>query len=280
MTAMESPAASATATPPAKPITARAAIERLRRDLALGWVVKVAISAVLVIAIVGGNETVQTLAFLAVGAGWVALAMGSRRGSQLAVGSSSLIAAGLYDAAEVQLSRVLDRFSLFRTTKLLSIHHLALLRHTQKRFDESAQLSRALLGHRLGPLRGLGRSARLMLASASVALNDLPTAYTAITQLYSHKLQLGEALHLLRTQLDYESRIGAWTNMTSGLSVKVQLAELMPAHDAATVQALLALAARKTGKKDWEDWLCERVGLLTDVRELTTRLPQLRELWA
>ncbi len=272
----------ATTVPPptTHPITARTAIARLRRDLALGWFLKVTIAVVLIVAIIGGDETTQTAAFFAVGIAWVALAMGSRRGSQLAAGSSSLIAAGLHEAAEVQLSHAIGKFSLFRSAKLLSIHHLALLRHTQQRFDESAQLSRALLGHRLGPLRALTKSARLMLASASVHLNDLPAAYTAISQLYAQRLSLGEALHLLRTQLDYESRIGAWTHMANGLPVKVQLAELMPTQDAAAVQALLALAARKTGQKEWEEWLCQRVGMLTDVGELTTRMPLLRELWA
>ena len=276
---MESTAA-ATELPPTPPLNTRTAIARLRRDLAVATIVKVAMWGLLLLAIAKGDDTTRTAAFFAVGAAWVALAMGSRRGTALAAGSSSLIAAGLYDAAEVQLSRALRGFSLFRTTKLLSLHHLALLRHTQRRFDESAQLSGALLRHRLGPLKGLGKSARLMLASASVNLNDLRGAYDAISQLYSQRLALPEALHLLRTQLDYESRIGAWEHMMIGLPVKVQLAELMPAPDAAAVQALLALAARKTGRSDWEQWLCERVGLITDVRELTTRMPLLRELWA
>lgn len=276
---MESTAAEPIATP-TPPLNARVAIARLRRDLVLASTLKVLLWGSLIVAIAVGSETVKTAAFVAVGAAWVALAMGSRRGSALAAGSSSLIAAGLYDAAEVQLSRALSGFSLFRSTKLLSLHHLALLRHTQRRFDESAQLSRALLGHRLGPLKALGKSARLMLASASVNLNDLNRAYGAIAELYKHRLSLGEALHLLRTQLDYESRIGAWDHMAANLPVKVQLAELMPTADAAAVQALLALAARKTGRGEWETWLCERVGLLADVRELTSRMPVLRELWA
>jgi hypothetical protein len=266
--------------PPSPPLTAKLAIARLRRDLALGVALKVALACVLVGAMIFGDETTSMAAFFAVGAAWVALTLGSRRGSALAAGSSTLIAAGLYDAAEVQLSQAIRGFSFFRSTKLMGLHHLALLRHTQQRWDESAALARALLGHRLGPLRALEKSARLMLAGACVQLGDLSGAYAAIMQLYTQRLALGEALHLLRTQSLYEAHIGAWSHLMHNAPVKVQLAELMPAGDAAVVQALLALAARKTGQPQWEQWLCARAGLLTDVPELTAKVPMLRELWA
>ena len=262
------------------PLTAQAAIARLRRDLAIGAALKVTLAVALIIALSSRHDAVRTGAFFAIGAAWVAMTLGSRRGTALAAGSSSLIAAGLHDAAEAQLSQALRGFSLFRSSKLLGIHHLALLRHTQRRWDESAALSRALLRLRLGPLKSLGRSARLMLASASVNTGDLPTAYVAIVQLYGERLSLGESLHLLRTQTEYEARVGAWPSMMQNLPVKAQLAELMPAPDAATVQALWGLAARKTGRPDWEQWLCARAALLGDVQELTTRQPMLRELWA
>lgn len=262
------------------PLTAKQAIARLRRDLALSAALKVALAGVLVGAMLFADETTSMAAFFAVGAAWVALTLGSRRGSAMAANSSTLIAAGLYDAAEIQLTQAIRGFSFFRSTKLMGLHHLALLRHTQHRWDESAALCRALLGHRLGPLRALEKSARLMLAGASVHLGDLPAAYAAIMQLYAQRLALGEALHLLKTQSLYEAKLEAWSHLMQNAPVKVQLAELMPAGDAAVVQALLALAARKTGQRDWEQWLCARVGLLADVRELTTKFPMLRELWA
>ncbi|HEV7298011.1 MAG TPA: hypothetical protein VGN72_01505 [Tepidisphaeraceae bacterium] len=262
------------------PLSARSAIARLRRDLALGAALKAVLGTVLIVAMLFGDDAVRTAAFFAVGAAWVALTLGSRRGTALAAGSSSLIAAGMYDAAEVQLSQALRGFSLFRSTKLLGLHHLALLRHAQRRWDESADLSRALLGHRLGPLKGLARSAQLMLAGASVNVGDLPTAYRTLSQLYAERLSLGESLHLLRTQTEYEARIGAWPSLMQNIPVKVQLAELMPANDAAMVQALWALAARKTGQNEWEQWLCSRAALVGDVQEMTARQPMLRELWA
>ena len=59
----------------------------------------------------------------------------------------------------------------------------------------------------------------------------------------------------------------------------MQLAELMPQPAGARSQALLALAAKRTGRPDWEGWLRRRVELLADVQELCVRRPILWELW-
>jgi hypothetical protein len=60
---------------------------------------------------------------------------------------------------------------------------------------------------------------------------------------------------------------------------KVQLAELMPAQQAARTQALLALAAKKTGQSAWFNWLRQRAQLLADPQALCTDRPILKELW-
>jgi hypothetical protein len=262
------------------PIDTRRAIAQLRRDLVLGMVLKFVLGMVLVGAIAYGNDTLRMSAFFAMGVCWVAMAVGNRRGTALAAGSSSLIAAGLYEAAETQLSQSLKGVGFFRATKLLSLHHLALLRHAQGRWAESAELSNALLNHRLGPLKGLAKSARLMLASGLLHTGDLPGTYGAILQIYTQRLSLAEALQLLRVQVEYEAQIGAWQSMVRGMPVKVQLAELMGSADAAAVQGFLALASRHTQQPEWEQWLCRRVELLTDVQALTERSPLLRQLWA
>jgi hypothetical protein len=59
----------------------------------------------------------------------------------------------------------------------------------------------------------------------------------------------------------------------------VQLAELMPAQNAAVVQALLALAAKKVGRTDVSDWLRKRAALLVDPEELVRQKPILRDLY-
>src|SRR5205823_4411539 len=178
--------------------------------------------------------------------------------------SPTLMASVQFDEAELRIERVLRSFSIFRTVKLLSLHHLAVLRHAQRRWRDSAQLSQALLRQRLGSLQGLSRSSRLMLADSLMELGDMRGAYDALAGLYNQRLTLAEAMNLLAVQLDYEARIAAWSAMVQNLPAKVQLAELMPSTSAARTQALLALAAKRTGRDDWHNWLRRRAELLTD----------------
>jgi hypothetical protein len=42
---------------------------------------------------------------------------------------------------------------------------------------------------------------------------------------------------------------------------------------------MLALAARRTGRTDWEHFLRRRAELLADVSDLTAKRPVLSELW-
>ncbi|HEX8522821.1 MAG TPA: hypothetical protein VF669_11230 [Tepidisphaeraceae bacterium] len=264
-------------------IPAQLAISRLRRDLTLGLALNIVLcvlaAACLVLPMsIGGFGGIMLLTL--VGVIWLGLSYQSVKGSRLAAGSPGLIAAGELEIAEHQIESALKSFSLYRTSKLMALHHLALLRHAQKRWEDCAQLCRELLQQRLGSLRPLERPTRLMLAEALLELNDLPAAHLAILQLYQQRLTLGEATNLLLVQLDYETRISSWEQMCQGLSAKAQLAELLPAGKSARAQAFLALAARKAGYEDWSQWLRRRAELLVDVNELTKGRPVLWELWA
>jgi hypothetical protein len=57
------------------------------------------------------------------------------------------------------------------------------------------------------------------------------------------------------------------------------MAELMPPGQGVKVQAMLALAAKKTGRAEWAGWLTRRVELLADAGELAAERPLLWELW-
>jgi hypothetical protein len=57
------------------------------------------------------------------------------------------------------------------------------------------------------------------------------------------------------------------------------MAELLPPGQGVKVQAMLALAAKKTGRAEWATWLRRRVELLADVRELAAERPLLWGLW-
>jgi hypothetical protein len=210
---------------------------------------------------------------------FIVLTMGSMKGSRLITDSPSLIAAGQFDEAERRIDQALRGFSLLAHVKVLGLHHLALLRHAQKNWHESAMLCRALLAQAGAATAGVGKPARLMLADALLEMGDTRGAGAAIDDLFRQRLSLSEVLKLLAVQLDYQSRVGAWAEMMNGLTTKVQLAELMPASSAARTQALLALAARHTGRQDWSDWLRRRAELLADVQKLATERPVLWDLW-
>lgn len=264
-------------------ISAESAIRSLRRDLALSSLLKgLLLGAALACLLVGpfvGSGFPLTLTITAIGVVWLVLSYRSAKGSSIAADSPSLIARAEFDEAELRIEQVLRSFSLFRTVKLLSVHHLAVLRHAQRRWGDSALLSQALLRQRLGPLQGVSRSSRLMLADSLLELGDLRGAYEALAELYQQRLTLAEAMNLLVVQLDYESRVGAWAAMVQNLSAKVQLAELMPAPAAARTQAMLALAAMKMARPDWATWLRRRAELLADVNTLLAERAVLKELW-
>jgi hypothetical protein len=259
------------------------AISRIRRDLTLSALLRYTLLAgALACLLVGPIINVGMLSGLVltiIGVIWVTLSFRSAKSSQMTQASSSLIAAGQWDRAEQQIEQSLRSFSLFRTNKLMSLHHLALLRHAQNRYPETAVLCRALLGQRLGSLTSLSKSSRLILADALLEMGDVRGAYDAFMALHSERLALGEAVQLLATEMDYSSRVGAWDYMLSAVMTKVQLAELMPTNGSAIVQALLALAAKKMDRVDLSDWLKRRAALLADPEDLMREKPVLKELF-
>jgi hypothetical protein len=264
-------------------ISAETAIKTLRRDLTISSVLKgtLLLSLVLVPVIgpmVGLGVSVGGI-LLGLGFLWMMISYFSARGSYMAADSPSLIASGQFDQAEQEIEKVIRSFWLFRSVKLLGLHHLAVLRHAQRQWRESATLSRALLRQRLTAMPAVARTTRLMLADSLLELGDLPGAYEALVSFYSQKLTLVEAMNLLVIQLEYESRIGAWQAMLQNLPSKIQLAELMPTNSSARTQAMLALAATQLGRPELAEWLRRRAELLMDVNELTAQRPILKQLW-
>jgi hypothetical protein len=266
-------------------IPVEVAIIRFRRDLAIGTLLRTLLVLVAVACLTAGpalgmHEQAMYL-LLIVGGVWVMLSYRSMQGSRVSADSPSLIAAGEFDRAEAHIDSALRTFSLFRTNKLLSLHHLALLRHAQRRWRESALLCQALLSRNLGSrLRGLARTTWLLLADSRLQLGDLPAAYDAMAAIYRYRLTLGEALTFQLMQLDYGSRIGAWGPMLESVGAKVQMSELMPALSAARSQALMALAAYKLGREPLAQWLRRRAQLLADPCDISADFPLLEEMFA
>jgi hypothetical protein len=88
-----------------------------------------------------------------------------------------------------------------------------------------------------------------------------------------------EALTLQQLQLEYQARIGSFGQMLVDVKTKVQLAELMPAPQAARAQGFLALAAKKLGRAELSGWLRRRAELLCPPAMLVSERPILAELW-
>src|SRR4051812_21053708 len=206
-------------------LTVDTAISRYRRDLTLGWVLRAAfvagvLASFMLPMLVATFEPAIGLAIVA--AAWLMLNSQGVRGARLAAASPSLISSGRFEEAEQHIDEVLRGFSISKTPKLLSLHHLAVLRHAQRRWDESAVLSKALLRQNLGPaLEGINRPARLILADSLLELGDASGAQDALAGLRDQPLSLLEALNLLSVQLDYQSRVGAWDEMLADVMFKV-----------------------------------------------------------
>src|SRR5262245_45612103 len=134
-------------------MSAQLAIARFQRDLTLGSLLNAALLVGVVICVLLGGMITSgagdMLLLAMLGVVWITLSYRSMKGSRLAAASPSLIAAGQFELAEDQIEQALRSFSLFRASKLMSLHHLALLRHAQKRFADAAELCQALLRQRL-----------------------------------------------------------------------------------------------------------------------------------
>lgn len=264
-------------------MNAREAIDKIRRDIALAMLLRSlllvgAITSIL-IDILKPHILDASAVLIVIAALWLALSIRSARNSRLIGISPLLIAAGDYDAAEKQIEQSLTRFSLFRTVKLLSLHHLAMLRHAQRRYDEAVSLCRALLRQRLGKLTSVSRQAHLIFADSLLKIGDVQGAGLAIQSLQGQSLNLPETLNMLQVEVSYQASINAWDRIISGLETKIQLAELLPTLPAARVQALLALAAHHQNHPDWAQWLASRAQLLAEPSELTSMHPELAILW-
>jgi hypothetical protein len=238
------------------------AISRFRRDLTIAALVRMSLVAAAMACVLAepvfGLRQPWMYVLLVIGGVWVFLSYRSMQGSRMAADSPSLIAAGEFERAESHIDAALRSFSLFRNAKILSLHHLAVLRHAQRRWRESALLCQAVSSQKLGNMPGLARNSLLLLADSMLQLGDLRGAFGAMAGLYRHRLGLGEALVLQLLQLDYSWRIGAWESMLQAVGAKVQMCELMPRLNAARSQALLAAAAFKTNRAELARWLRRR----------------------
>lgn len=179
------------------------------------------------------------------------------------------------DAAETLLSETLAKRPLQPAARLALYHRVAMLRHAQRRFPETAALAAAILQYDARAIRRLQPSLLLMLTDSALECGDLPSAYTALTQLHSTPLGLLESLQKLALQLRYEITCGHDATALVGIEHKVKLIELMPQPTCGVLHAMLAGAAQRTHRHDLAQWFHGRAKLLCTSSDLETYLPTL-----
>src|SRR3954462_15193885 len=142
-------------------LTAQAAIHRYQRDVVVGRALRFllvgggAVSVLVLPFVLRGFE--PTIGLSIVLGAWLWLSFASAKNSRILAPSPELIATGQFEEAEERIERGLRAFSLSRTSKLPGLHHLAALRHKQRRWQDAAALCRAVLGQRLPAGPGPGR---------------------------------------------------------------------------------------------------------------------------
>ena len=232
-------------------------------DAAVFWLVGVAVVASFILAL-WLHDRHAVLAVLPVAvllAAWLALNLLSASASR----ELPMIAAMTeHDppAAERRLAQLMRRPGLLGWVRLMLYHRLAVLRHRQHAFDESAAICAAVLSRRLGPARAARPHLLLMLVEASLERGDHASAYAALSELGQRKLSLVESVQRLALLTRYCLATGQPAHALADLPRRVELAELLPAPQCGAMHAMLGRAAELAGHEQWAQWLWARAELL------------------
>ncbi|WP_432797908.1 hypothetical protein [Poriferisphaera sp. WC338] len=221
---------------------------QLAMDLFLRWVSGVGMVVLLVYVFgAGGDGIAFTLGVVLLIFGWFALnAVNARTGRELSqmTGIIEIDPAG----AERWLAGVMERRPLIGWVRLMIYHRVAMLRHKQERFSESAAICRSVLGYRLGPAEGTRGHLLLILSEASLEIGDIASAYSALRELYGMRVSLMEALQRLALQVRYELMSGNERAAVTGVDGKMEMAELLPGPQCGAVHEMLRIAAERCGE--------------------------------
>lgn len=262
-------------------IHAEQAIRQVKWNMTLMWALHVVLACAVGGALIVG--TILQLPSILLAAIpcilWVLLAVNGYRETHNAMRWPMLIASGELATAEKEIERAIHGFSVLRSVKLMSLHHLAVLRMAQRKWADAARLSKAMQGYRLGRDTSLTRASLLVLAATATRAGEVEDAYGALRRLRMVPLTLDEQLSLLHAESAYLVRVEAWDALCHRIDVKAKMAELMPSETAAQTQALLALGALRTGQGAWAEYLKKRCELLIDTTKLVSEEPALGELW-
>lgn len=173
------------------------------------------------------------------------------------------------NAFEGNLLGALRRKPLHRTVRLMLYHRLAVLRHRQQRFIETACVCRAVLAQtRMGGAVQVRPHLLLMMVESLLAMGDLWGAHAGLVELSRMKLSLVESLQCMGLRTRYMVAAGLDDAAMADLSRTVDMAELMPAAQCGVTHALLSIAAARAGHNDIADWLRRRAELICEPEQL------------
>lgn len=272
------PPAATPAPPPLLEITADRAIALARWWLRLGTLFNVLmVAAIFVTSVVGVRQGFGSMPAFLTALVWLAVLVVSVRARRLAIDAVPLIAAGEFGLAEDRLSQSLRSFSVLRSSRLLGLQQLALLRHSQSNWADVAKLCRELIDRQRPAEQAIDVPSRLMLAESLIELGELPAAAREIATLSARRLALRDTLLLTHLRLELQIAAGHVAEAAARMETTLALVELMPPAVSARCHALLALAAKRMGRHDWHAFLARRAALLADVDDLVAARPFLRE---
>jgi hypothetical protein len=272
-------------TAPPEPATSRPAVacppfaaRRFRSELTIDRAIRLLALAAVILALTLDSfwntliPHLSTIIMVGVAIGWIALSMVSGR-----VFHQLPLITGWVErdpgAAESAIALALPRRPLQRSVRLLLYHRLAMLRHRQQRFAESAAICQALAGEKLEPAVNIRVNVLLMLLEAQLECGNLAGAYAALAQLHQLPLGLVEGLQRLALQVRYEVACGYDAQALQGLDQKIAMIEMLPGPPCGALHGLLAIAATRLRHARLAEWLWRRATLictpeaLADVRQ-------------
>ena len=211
---------------------------------------------------------------------WVFLVVRSARLLRRVREAWGALQIGRPDMAEARALEALQAPTLLRPVTHSALMVLAAAAAKQARHEEAAQLAAFVLSRGERLLVGDRAGAQMLLAESLLVMGQLQGARAAMMPLYAMRLSLNDAVRLLLLQLRLEAQLGAYGSMLDRLGAKIDMADLLPGPESAIAQALLGLAARRSGLIDWAQWLWRRVNLLADWATLGAREPVLAGLGA
>ena len=243
---------------------------RLRID---AWLRGIALAALFVafaflIGTGAGGSAAGVLGAVVLVIGWALL---NRAGAQVARTLPQLGALADQNpaAGEAALADLLNKRLLPRWVRLMLVHRLALLRHRQQRYGESAAIAQTLLtAERIGPVARHRANLLLLLVEARLELRDPVGAWMGLDALARTPVSLSEGLQRMALRARYEVMAGQDAAALHLVEQKVRLAELMPGPQCGAFHALLATAAHRLGRADDHRRWWARVELLCSPEQI------------